>query len=255
MNRDSENNSLQMDRRNTRNDSSIKKAEKIQTPTKPHSPIVSFSGKKRKFRFSPRKLILPLISIFTAYLLLSLYLENALADQILELAQTQAEKELLETVHQAIGRMAKKGELNYDDLITTIHDENGQVTYLDVNTARLSQARAELVREIDKSLQKENKMSIRVPLGSLAGWNLFSGMGFPVRVRIHPIGITNGQIDTVLEDCGINQSRHLIRLRIRSKLVIILPNENTEVETELVLPMSEKILVGDVPEIYLEKIG
>ena len=99
------------------------------------------------------------------------------------------------------------------------------------------------------------RIRITVPYGSLVGWNLTSGRGFPVSTKIYPIGMTEGEIYTVLEDCGINQTRHLIRVDINAKFVLVLPGENQEIQTHISLPLGERILVGDVPEIYLDNIG
>ncbi|MBR2616113.1 MAG: sporulation protein YunB [Clostridia bacterium] len=219
------------------------------------SPIVSFFPGKRRFRFSLRRLIMPLAALFLAWGMLSVYVESRLRPEICELARAQSEKYLLETVNDAVAKMAEAGEVRYDNMVKTIRDEKGEVIYLEVDTAMLAGAKAKLVRRIDEALEKKKRITLSVPLGSVSGWNLFSGIGFPVRIKLFSIGMTEGEIDTVLEDCGINQTRHLIRIRIRARLLAVLPGENAEVETEVTLPLGERVLVGEVPEIYLDTLG
>lgn len=255
MNNDKEKYHFQMPERNTKSPSSINAAVNPQSPIKRSSPIISYSGRKKRFRFSLRRLIMPLLACFLAFLLLSAYTEKMLGDRFTVLAKSEAEKHLLETVNAAVGEMAKEGLLSYSSMVKTIRDATGEVIYLEVDTAMLAKAKSDLVKKIDASLEEENKITVSVPIGSLGGWNLFSALGFPVKVRVHPIGMAEGEIYTVLEDCGINQTRHLIRVDIRAKLLVVLPDENTEVETEVSLPLGERVLVGDVPEIYLDNIG
>lgn len=255
MNSDKENRAFQIPEDKSHVPSTERKAATLQTTINSRSPIVSFSGRKRRFRFSLRRLIMPLFSFFLAFLLLSSYAEHLISHRFAELAKSQGEKHLTEVVNSAIEQMADEGLLSYSDMVKTIRDPTGEVIYLEVDTAQLAKASAKLVKRIDDALSEQKRIKLSVPLGSLGGWNLFSGIGFPVRARIFPIGSTDGRIYTVLEDCGINQTRHLIRVEINAKLHLVLPEKSIEVATQISIPLGERVLVGDVPEIYLDNIG
>ncbi|MBR3837526.1 MAG: sporulation protein YunB [Clostridia bacterium] len=198
---------------------------------------------------------MPLFCFLFSYLLVCFYAEAKIAPEIRELSEAQAKKHLLATVNAAVGEMAARGDVRYDNMVHTIRDANGEVIYLEVDTAMLAGAKAKLVAAVEESLEINDRIKISVPLGSISGWNLFSGIGLPIRVRIHPIGMTEGEIFTELEDCGINQTRHLIQIRIKASLYIVIPGENTRVDTQVTLPLGERVLVGDVPEIYLDTLG
>ncbi len=232
---------------------SIEKIKENSMPIKKKTPIISYSGKKKR-RFSLRPLMIPALCVLMAILLLMVYTEKMLSSQFTDLAKSTAEKYILETVNQTVGEMADKGLLSYSSMVKTIRDQSGQVIYLEVDTAMLAKAKSDLVKEIDTALSKQEKIKITVPYGSLVGWNLASGKGFPVKVKVFPIEMAEGEIYTVLEDCGINQTRHLIRVDIDAKIMLVMPGENQEIETHVSLPLGERILVGDVPEIYLDNI-
>lgn len=238
-----------------RQDRIIKTEEPNQSRVKFYSPSISFTGKKRKPRIRCQSIILPLTAVLFAYLMLSSYVESRLKGEIRELAEAQAQKHLAQTVNQAVAAMAKNGELDYQDMVNTVRGASGEVIYLEIKTGMLAGAKAKLVEKISESLEKHKKITVTVPFGSLTGWNLFSGFGLPIRVRVHPIGATEGEIYTVLEDCGINQTRHLIQVNITVKMLVVLTGENTTVETHVTLPLGERVLVGEVPEIYLDSIG
>lgn len=254
MNSDNEKNAFQIPEEKTIIPKALSTTAAHQIPIKRASPIISYSGRKKR-RFSIRRLIIPLLSFFLAFLLLSCYAEHLLSNRFSALAKSQAEKHLSNTIVSAVERMAKEGLLTYENIVKTIRDPSGEVIYLEVDTAMLAGASAHLLQYLDRALSETKYITLSVPLGSLGGWNLFSGLGFPVRVKIFPIGTANGKIHTVLEDCGINQTRHLIRVDISAKLHLVLPEDSIEVETNVSLPLGERVLVGDVPEIYLDNIG
>lgn len=254
MNSDKKKNSFFLSERKSKYPTKENTVEPSQKGNKEHTPMISFSGRKKR-RFSPSAFIIPLFSLFLAILLLSYGAERLLDSRFSALAEKSGEKYLYETVNRAVGESADEGLLSYPSMVRTVRDTTGEVIYLEVDTAMLAKAKSLLVQRIDQALAKKKFLSVHIPSGSLGGWNLFSGIGLPVPVRIHPMGMTEGEVYTVLEDCGINQTRHLIRVDVKVALVLVLPEDTVTVETEVSLPLGERVLVGDVPEIYLDKIG
>lgn len=255
MNSENENSHFQTPPRNTIAQSSISAAETPKSPIKRHTPILMLGRKRRRFHLSLRKLIMPLFSLLLASLLLAGYIEKKLAPQMPALAEGAAEKHLFETVNTAVEEIADSGLLEYDSMVKTRRDEIGQVIYLEVNTSLLNKAKAVLIRRIDQALEENQKIKVIVPFGAITDSGLLSGRGFPVAVRISPISMTEGEIFTALEDCGINQTRHLIQVKIKAELMLIFSGETKKVESEITLPIGERVLIGDVPEIYLDNIG
>ncbi len=233
----------------------IKRDAANQIIPKKHTPVISMTRKKYKRRFSIRILIIPLVSLFLAYSILTAYIERQLGEQMSFLAEASAEKYLYETVNKAVKEMADEGLLQYDNLVKARRSPEGEVIYLEVNTNLLSKAKAVLVERIQEKLEEKKRIPVFVPIGNLTGWNLASGIGFTIRVKIAPISVAEGEIYTVLEDCGINQTRHLIRVDIQAKLMLFLKGKSMEAKTKISLPLGERVLVGDVPEIYLDSIG
>ena len=255
MNSESEKRALQKNERNTITERSIKSAENTQNPIKFKTPIILFTGKKKRFRFSFRKCIVPFLSVVFAFCLLFGYMEKKISPQIPTLAEIGAKNHLYETVNMAIEELSEDGLLEYNSMVKTRRDEMGQVIYLEVDTSLLNKVKSMLIRRIDEKLEQNKKIKISVPIGSITDSNLLSGTGFPVSVYVYPTSVTEGDIHTVLEDCGINQTRHLIQIKIKAELLIVFSGETKIAETEITLPLGERVLVGDVPEIYLDNIG
>lgn len=218
------------------------------------TPIITYSGRPKR-KFSLRRFLVILLLFFLLLMLFIFYMEKMLAPKFTELSCAAVENYILETVNESVGKMADEGLLSYSSMVKTVRDDAGQVVYLEVDTAMLGKAKSQIVKELDKALSEKRKVDITLPFGSLVGWNLTSGRGFPVKVKVFPVGMAEGEIYTVLEDCGINQTRHMIRVDVTAKMIIVMPGENMEVKTSVSLPLGERVLVGDVPEIYLDNIG
>ena len=218
------------------------------------TPIITYSGRPKR-KFSLRRFLVLMLLFLLFPILFLFYMEKKLAPQFAELSTAAVENYVLETVNETVGKMADEGLLSYSAMVKTVRDDNRQVVYLEVDTAMLGKAKSQIVKELDKALSEKRKVDITLPFGSLVGWNLTSGRGFPVKVKVFPVGMAEGEIYTVLEDCGINQTRHIIRVDVTAKMIIVMPGENIEIKTSVSLPLGERVLVGDVPEIYLDNIG
>lgn len=252
MNTDNHKNCQSKTIKNVGNDGNCK-----QVDTK-HSPSINFRPKEKRRagigQIVRGSVITLTVFVFTLFII-QIYSEKKITPVLGDLAQARAKEYLTETVNRVVGELSAEGKLEYVDMVTTRSDSNGQVIYLEVDTEMLGMAKSEIVERIDKSLSNNKYITVSVPFGTLTGINLFSAKGFPVRVRVYPIGIAEGEIYTELEDCGINQTRHLISIKVNAEIYLILPDENRSVSTEVILPLGERVLIGDVPEIYLDNIG
>ncbi|MBQ3075537.1 MAG: hypothetical protein IJC26_05665, partial [Clostridia bacterium] len=159
MNSDREKSNFQSPEEKNKHPKAVSTAAIPQIPNKTTTPIVTFTGRKKRFRFSFRRLIMPLFSLFLAFLLLSFYAEHLLADRFEELAKSQAEKQLLQILTNTVEQMARDGLLSYSAMVKTIRDPSGEVIYLEVDTALLAQASARLVQKIDLALAEQKRIT------------------------------------------------------------------------------------------------
>ena len=236
---------------------SLQSKEKSALISTGKAPVIDLKTErdKRSFPFLSKRLLYPLAALLLAFAILLVYTEKKITPILIPLADKVAEEYVTETVNRCVGELAKAGLISYEKMVKVRFDTKGQVVFLEVDTEALSLAKSRLVKAVDDSLSAEKKIKISLPLGSLTRWATVSGRGIPVSVRVYSEGIAEGEIFTVLEDCGINQTRHLIQIKIRAELFFVLPGEVREVTTQVILPLGERILVGDVPEIYLDNIG
>ena len=83
------------------------------------------------------------------------------------------------------------------------------------------------------------------------GISLFSGMGPDIRVSVVPVGSVTTRFVTKFESAGINQTRHEISLEATTTMRIVIPTGTDTIQVTSTIPIAESIIVGTVPESYV----
>ena len=61
----------------------------------------------------------------------------------------------------------------------------------------------------------------------------------------------NTDFSTEFENAGINQTRHRVYLKVSAQVRIVAPLSGSAIEVQTVVPITEMIIVGDVPDTYI----
>ena len=76
-------------------------------------------------------------------------------------------------------------------------------------------------------------------------------MGPKIRIRIISFPAVSTDFDSELVSSGINQTRHKIYLTLRARIRIAIPLNTADIDVESRVPVTETIIVGDVPQTYV----
>ena len=123
------------------------------------------------------------------------------------------------------------------------------------NTIMLNKIMASTVLEVSNSMGQMRDNTISVPLGQLSGIHLLSGYGPRMKVKIIPTGQVHVEVQDKFEQAGINQTRHLIYFDIKALIQVAVPFMKETVDVSTVIPLAETIVVGDVPQTYVNFTG
>lgn len=145
--------------------------------------------------------------------------------------------------------------LDYDDLIDIRRDANDNITYLAVNSIKINRLALETVKLSQIYIDGLENKKVGVPLGTLSGLAFLSGTGNEIEFRIVPIGAVKASYKSVFESAGINQTRHNIFIEIVADIKIILPMQNSIIQTVINIYVAESIIVGKIPDVYLGNGG
>lgn len=194
-----------------------------------------------------RRLLLALLAL-TALVIM---MEQNLSQTLLDMAFARAYSMAVETLNRAVHKVTDDG-VSYSDLMETQMDQQGRVSMLRANTMRMNALAAQTALVAEQELNSFENQFVEIPLGAALGVRFLSGFGPRLQVQILPVGAVNTGYDTEFETAGINQTRHKIFLTLRATVSLIIPTGSQMVEVESTMLIAESIIVGDVPQSFVD---
>ena len=140
-------------------------------------------------------------------------------------------------------------EKNYDAdwFVSFQKSENGEVSAVSCNMARINSLSAEILsRTVDST--ENNTLTVAIPLGNLTGISLLMGRGPKIPVKILMLTSSRVEFNNHLISAGINQTKHQINIDVIVDVDVLLPwgTESSEVNTEVLI--ADTVIVGNVPQ-------
>lgn len=192
-----------------------------------------------------------LLLAFLALTALVIMMEQNLSQTLLDMAFARAYSMAVETLNRAVHKVTDDG-VSYSDLMETQMDQQGRVSMLRANTMRMNALAAQTALVAEQELNSFENQFVEIPLGAALGVRFLSGFGPRLQVQILPVGAVNTGYDTEFETAGINQTRHKIFLTLRATVSLIIPTGSQMVEVESTMLIAESIIVGDVPQSFVD---
>jgi sporulation protein YunB len=140
----------------------------------------------------------------------------------------------------------------YEDLVHVDMDKDGRANSIRTDVVKLNKLSTGISTDVCNKLASLEKEDITVPFGALFGNSLLSGEGPGLKIKIQPAGNVETGFKSEFSSAGINQTRHRIYLQVIAKVSIIAPLGRRKTEITTTVPVAETIIIGKVPQIYLE---
>ena len=83
-------------------------------------------------------------------------------------------------------------------------------------------------------------------------WDVFSGLGPDIHVRILYTGTAKAEFENSFTTAGLNQTCHQIIFKIDADISVLLPGQQLNSTVSTGVCVAETIIVGKVPETYLQ---
>ncbi len=179
-----------------------------------------------------------------------LRLDCKLRPAILEIALSDLETVVNNTIDQVCIQDAADGEITYSKLVQLQYDQNGKLQGLTTDMATLNVLRADMTRAIGQALGKVEEHPIQVPLGTAWGTALFSDLGPNIPVQVLSLESIAGYFESSFVSAGINQTKHQIILTVDVSVSVLLPGFRTATKVSNSFIVAETVIVGSVPDTY-----
>jgi sporulation protein YunB len=176
------------------------------------------------------------------------FIDKNIKPTVTAISEIKARSVTTQAINDTI-KMKIKRDINYNDLIFVKYDNEGKVTLMQANTILMNSIAAEVAIEVQEQLKQISKAKIKVPLSNAFDTQLITLPS--IGIEIIPQGAVAVDFATEFESSGINQTRHRIYIIVVTDIKMIVPlvSENLRITTNI--PIAETIIVGDVPEQYI----
>ncbi|MBP3284148.1 MAG: sporulation protein YunB [Clostridia bacterium] len=201
------------------------------------------------YRKRKRKLI-AISALLATFFLIIYFIVFKFSPLFYVLSKEKVYAHIFEIINQTIYEQMK--EIGDDSLIQYQYNTEGEINAVNANVVVMNKLNNEINTEIIQKLSNLENIYVKVPLGSLAGMNFLSGIGPEIPIKIIPLNTLGTEYRTEFTSAGINQTRHRIYIKVRCE-VNVLSNISSDIQNiEIEIPISETILLGNVPSTYFE---
>lgn len=139
---------------------------------------------------------------------------------------------------------------SYDDLITIIRDNNGDIKMLQTNTKNINQIMSDIPVNIVNKFYEKNNSEICIYSGSILGLKIFSAQGPKIHIKIANVGNVDTRLQSEFQSQGINQTLHRIYLVLTCEVTMLTPYDTIKQKIDNQVLIAESVIVGNVPESY-----
>ncbi len=136
-------------------------------------------------------------------------------------------------------------------VVEVLMNDDGSVRLVQTDSVAMNKLSTAVSERAQKMLQELKDIEISIPVGSLVSNGILSGKGPDINITMLPAGAVNTSFSTEFENAGINQTRHRVYLEVSAEVRIVAPLSGDAIEVKTLVPITEMIIVGDVPDTYI----
>ncbi len=203
--------------------------------------------KSRKKRFK-RFFVFTVILVLTGYIFY--HVNGAVFNLVSEICEDYSYSVALSSINEAV-MDSLNDEIKYSDIIKIEKNSSGDISLISSDSLKINTISRQITEKSEKLLTEKLRDGIPVPVFAFTGIKLASGYGPAVQYdAITVVGVNcafNGKFTSV----GINQTLHSLYITVTCKVDIEFLNKKRSFDCSSDVLVSEAVLVGKVPEVYL----
>lgn len=172
-----------------------------------------------------------------------------------DLAQTQVKNTTSDLTNDAIAKQIEIGDIQYDRIVYFEKDLDGRITALKTNMSEVNRLKTDILNIINDEILALDHSDIGIPLGSLFLPELLSGKGPAIPVHILSIRNSDANFVSHFSQAGINQTLHRLNMEVSIDVSVLVLGQTSSFTMTSEVVVAETIIVGAVPQTYLQTGG
>ena len=206
-------------------------------------------------RWLIRRWLTRLFVLLIAVLVLFFVLRSKYRLVIEDLAQTQVKNTTSDLTNDAIAKQIAVGDIQYDRIVFFEKDLDGRITAPKTNMSEVNRLKTDILNIINDEILALDHSDIGIPLGSLFFPEIFSGKGPAIPVHILSIRNSDANFVSHFSQAGINQTMHRLNMEVSIDVAVLVLGQTSSFSMTSEVVVAETIIVGDVPQTYLQTGG
>lgn len=176
-------------------------------------------------------------------------------EPIQDLAKTQITNATSDLINDAIDRQIDTGDIHYDRIVYFEKDLDGRITALKTNMSEVNRLKTSTLNLINDEILALDTSELGIPLGSLFLPEFFSGRGAAIPVEIIAIRNSDAYFTSDFTQAGINQTLHQLSMSVLVDVSVLVLGQTASFTVTSEVVVAETIIVGDVPDTFLQTGG
>ncbi len=207
--------------------------------------------KPRRHKLGGIIILSAIMAMITAFLYI---FSVSLRPALIRVSQAYAKNVVSQVIDDEVKKVMLEEFFSYDKIVVISRDKDGKVTSVSANSTLINRFTNDLGISIGDELDKISHVKRKIPLSSVFGTDLFSGLGPRITVRFVPISVTNADISHTFEEAGINQTIHTVNLTVTVDMEVLIPMAGSTLHINSGMPIAQTLIVGSVPGTYLTRV-
>lgn len=202
-----------------------------------------------------QKLLRAIIALLLVALVVFCIIRYKYDNVIRQLAEVQIRNSTSDLTNDAIAKQIANGNIAYDRIVYFEKDLDGRITALKTNIGEVNRLKTDILNIINEEILALDSTDLGIPLGSLFLPEFISGKGPEIPVHIIAIRNSDATFVSHFSEAGINQTLHQVTMVVSVDVaVLVLGKTDTFTMTSEVV-VAETVIVGAVPDTFLQSGG
>ena len=200
------------------------------------------------------RLIYIAISILLIFLIFFVSLDKRLRPIITDYSASVGETLMIKLVDETVAQIFEEEGVEYDDLVTLSRDENGNVTSLQINTAKINYIKSNISVMVAEKIAQKERYTLKIPLGTIIGNEYTVGRGPDIKFKMQITTTVIADFESRFYSAGINQALHQIHINVKLNGQTVIPWYRSAFNLETSVIAAETVIVGITPDAYTNVI-
>jgi len=174
---------------------------------------------------------------------------------VTDLAHTQVKNTTSDLINDAIDSQIQNGNIEYDRIVYFEKDLEGRITALKTNMSEVNRLKTETLNLINDEILALDTSEMGIPIGSILLPELFSGRGPGIPLQILSIRNSDASFHSYFTEAGINQTLQQLTMEVSVDVTVLVLGKTESFTVSSQVVVAETIIVGQVPDTFLQTGG